>query len=152
MNERTDAAATDGNQPSEGTGKDAPWGDLGFLAEQFTARAAAHDGVADRLATEDSDQALIDSGIAAGYRGAAELAAKHQASTAATLTARAAAVKTIASVLDQWENGALVNRGGYTGIVWVEPLWPLPPRAEEIRAALQVLRSGLASGKEADRG
>lgn len=139
------AGATRG-EPAEPTRQAVDWGDLGALTEQLTTRAAAHDVVADRLTSEDSDQALIDSGIAAGYRGAAELAVKHQASDAASQTARAEAIKTIASILDQWQNGALVNRGGYTGIVWVEPLWPLPPRAEEIREALAVLQGKPAAG------
>lgn len=135
------ASAAHSMEPSN-----AAWGDLRALADQFAARAAAHDGVADKWTAEDRDQALIDSGIAAGYRGAAEMTLKSLASEPAATTARTEAIKTIASVLDQWENGALVNKGGYDGIVWVEPLWPLPKRAEEIRAALQVLRSGLAAG------
>jgi hypothetical protein len=54
----------------------AGFGDLRALAGIFTEKADTHDSIADRWSKEDREQALIDSGIAAGYRGAAELAAK----------------------------------------------------------------------------
>lgn len=225
----------------------AGWGDLRSLAGQFTARADTHDSVADRWTSEDREQALIDSGIAAGYRGAAELALKLAAAggaglaavlnlhnpvrrylptesatdsyptaeaalkehlrdsmrgyesvprdraadmpyfeickecsrvenaahddgygsvddgsdlivvsskwpcatyTAATagadaqLPREAEALRAVATVLDRWENGALVNKGDYEGIVWMEPLWPLPAGADEIQAALRKYRDG----------
>lgn len=47
------------------------------------------------------------------------------------------ALSAVASVLDRWENGALINKGPYEGITWVEPLSPLPPGAEDIRRALK---------------
>ncbi|ACL42215.1 hypothetical protein Achl_4264 (plasmid) [Pseudarthrobacter chlorophenolicus A6] len=118
----------------------AGWGDLKALATQLTTRAGTHDSAADKWTAEDRDQALIDSGIAAGYRGAAELAARAQV-TRHGGSAESIAIKTIAGVLDQWQNGALVNRGGHNGIVWIEPLWPLPSGAEKIREALAVLQS-----------
>lgn len=120
----------------------AGWGDLHSLAGTFTARADTHDKVADRWTSEDREQALIDSGIAAGYRGAAELTLKPITATtvAAKSTPAAQALETITSVLNQWEHGSLINKEG-EGIVWIEPLWPLPRRTEEIRSALAVLQS-----------
>jgi hypothetical protein len=54
----------------------AGFGDLRGLAARFVEKAETHDSIADRWAKEDREQALIDSGIAAGYRGAAELTVK----------------------------------------------------------------------------
>ena len=54
----------------------AGFGDLRALAASFVDKADTHDRIADRWAKEDREQALIDSGIAAGYRGAAELILK----------------------------------------------------------------------------
>ncbi|MBG0738785.1 hypothetical protein IV500_05045 [Paeniglutamicibacter antarcticus] len=65
----------------------AGWGDLRFLARAFTDKARAHDSIADRWSTEDREQALIDSGTAAGYRGAAELAIKPLGTQPASLSA-----------------------------------------------------------------
>ncbi|QOT19572.1 hypothetical protein [Paenarthrobacter sp. YJN-5] len=49
----------------------------------------------------------------------------------------AKALAAVASVLERWQNGALINKGAYEGITWVEPLSPLPPGADEIREALK---------------
>lgn len=49
----------------------------------------------------------------------------------------AKALAAVASVLDRWQNGALINKGAYEGITWIEPLSPLPPGADEIREALK---------------
>lgn len=48
----------------------------------------------------------------------------------------AKALKAVEALLDQWQNGALVNRGPYEGVTWIEPVWPLPAGAVEIRKAL----------------
>lgn len=120
-------------------------GDLRALANQFTSRADTHDSLAERWSAEDREQALIDSGIAAGYRGAAEMTLKPLPAKTAETTPESKAIKAIAEVLDQWQNGALVNKGGHDGIVWVEPLWPLPRGAEKIREALGVLQPKTAA-------
>lgn len=49
----------------------------------------------------------------------------------------AKALAAVASVLARWQNGALINKGAYEGITWVEPLSSLPPGAEKIREALK---------------
>lgn len=56
---------------------DAGHDDLRALAGLLNEKAILHDSVADRWSKDDREQALIDSGIAAGYRGGAELALKH---------------------------------------------------------------------------
>lgn len=47
------------------------------------------------------------------------------------------ALKAIGEVVDRWVSGGFVDRGAYEGIVWIEPLWPLPSGLDEIREALK---------------
>jgi hypothetical protein len=73
-----------------------------------------------------------------------ELSMKSSAWPCATYTAvagsgsrpapQAEVLSAIRGVLDRWENGALINNGD--GIVWREPVRPLPPGTDEIRKAL----------------
>lgn len=43
------------------------------------------------------------------------------------------ALETVESVVNRWKNGELVNEAG---LVWREPLWPLPNGLQEISDAL----------------
>lgn len=57
----------------------------------------------------------------------------------------AKALKAVEALLDQWQNGALVNRGPYEGITWIEPVWPLPAGAVEIRKALEAAKAAASA-------
>lgn len=62
--------------------------------------------------------------------------ATYTAIAGAGIAPETAALTAIRTVVDRWDNGALVNRGAYEGTVWIEPLSSLPPGIDEIRDAL----------------
>lgn len=62
--------------------------------------------------------------------------ATYTAIAGAGIAPESAALTAIRTVVDRWDNGALVNRGAYEGTVWIEPLSSLPPGIDEIRDAL----------------
>jgi hypothetical protein len=53
----------------------------------------------------------------------------------AQLEAQARSLETIAGVVKRWEQGELASTED--GIVWREPVWPLPPGTDAIRTALK---------------
>lgn len=49
------------------------------------------------------------------------------------LETKTEALKTVESIVNRWKHGELVNENG---IVWREPIWPLPSGIQEISKAL----------------